>query len=289
MSVVFAQLGSAFREVDGLGTVVAMGGWCGAYSCLHHGIYALSYVWYPRGRDDSQRNLDAPNPKYWGSSMRRISTARLVALTHAVASWLWSVRVLAKGLESLSPAVAAVKPPNGGGAWFRYDSANQASEVAFMRHSLGYFVQELAHVLIYEPDVVFVSHHLLYLASTFPICALSDKGWPLIAVATALAEATNPLQLSWEMAKAFGRTDLYDALSLPFTLSFFLCRGVLMPLFMADMARFLFGGHKEHQSGDFVLRSTFFLFFGGLAASVVWLSNLVRGFLRYRAKKRKQR
>jgi len=263
--------GHSLRVVDGVATLGAMGAWCGAYCCLHQGVYALSHLVCPR-RETS--GVDKPNAKYFGTSLRRVSTARVVALTHAIASWFWSVRVLGRAW----PALRHVD-----GAMLRYDLHNDAAAVAFMRHSLGYFVQELAHVLRFEPDAVFVAHHVLYLASTFPICALTERGWPLIAVATLLAEVTNPLQLSWEMAKAFGRSDLYDRLSLPFTLAFFLCRGVLMPVFMADMARFLLFSGQAHP--DPVLKSTYAVFLGGLAASLVWLVNLLRGFRRYRAKR----
>ena len=268
----------AFLVAEGPETLVAMGMWCGAYSCLHHGLYAASYVWWSK-----RTELDAPNAKYWNSSMRRVTTARVVALTHALASWLWSVRVLVKGGLRLDGALLSSRP------WLRYDALNSLDSVRFMRHSLGYFVQELAHVILHEPDPIFIAHHILYLASTFPICALSTRGWPLIAVATALAEATNPLQLLWEMAKAFGHTDLYDSLSLPFTLSFVLCRGILMPIFMLDMANFIFLSPEMTTSdGGRVIRSTYYVFIGGLAASVSWLINLIRGFARYRAKKNRR-
>ena len=246
---------------------MAMGAWCGVYAVFHQGLYyGLSSV-------DSK--LDVPQPKYYGTSLRRISVARVVALTHAVVSWVWAMVVLKKGHFLSSGASAS--------SLFRYDLANGRVERAFMRHSLGYFIQELGHVLVFEPDPIFIAHHILYLASTFPICALSSKGWPLIAVATALAEVTNPLQLSWEMAKAFGNMDLYDKLSLPFTVAFTVCRGILMPIFMVDMARCIF---LDDLKDSKALTWTYALFVAGLCASLLWLSNLIAGFLRYRAKKR---
>ena len=121
--------------------------------------------------------------------------------------------------------------------------------------------------------------------STIPILA-SDKGWAMVAVGTLLAEITNPLQLSWEMAKAFSKAgphvvDLYDRLSLPFTLSFAVCRGVLMPLTMLDIGLFLY----TRPNADATMKWAFGLFAVGIGASCVWLLQLVNGFLKYRRKK----
>jgi len=366
-------LGSMFVAHDGLGTVVAMGAWCGAYAGLHEALYALSKVLFPPETDEAREDddapqascpttttnggvggcreghpaaegsrsasqnggakrtkakrldLDAPQSKYFGTSLRRVATARCVALVHAVVSWGWSVRTLvaawpalrsptARGaaelLDAATPGSFFFSPAGAGNStwsaageqsvmrWtakLAYDAARGSSETAFMRHSLGYFVQELAHVVAREPDPVFVAHHLLYLGATFPVCALTRRGWPMIAVATALAEVTNPLQLAWEMAKASECFEAYDALSLPFTAFFTLVRGIAMPVCFADMAHFLFFGSRSSSAsyGDDerlarrVLVWTFSLFAGGIAASILWLAMLVRGFVRYRRKKKK--
>ena len=144
-------------------------------------------------------------------------------------------------------------------------------------------VQELAHVLCHEPDPVFVAHHVAYLAATLPI-VFSERGWALVSLGTLLAEATNPLQLCWELARAYGCEEVYDALSPPFTFGFALCRGVLMPLAMGDMALSLFG--RAGARAPPAMRFAYGVFFVGIGASGVWLAQLVRGFRRYRRKKR---
>jgi len=164
-----------------------------------------------------------------------------------------------------------------------YDAQNDFAARACLCHSLGYFVQELLHVLLHEPDPIFVAHHIAYLLATAPIAA-SDRGWPLIGVATLLAEATNPLQLAWELARAFGFSHIYERLSLPFTVAFATCRGVLMPLAFADI---LVGVYSRPPPGaPRPMKSATAIFVVGMGASILWLSQLVRGFLKYRRKKR---
>lgn len=268
-----ASLKDSFVANDGVGTLVAMGKWCGAYALLHQGLYYGSLLAFPR---DKGNCLDQKHPKYWDASMRRISTARLVALTHAVVSWGWSVRVIAGAWSNLRAS----------STFLAYDLANDAGTVAFMRHSLGYFVQELAHVLVVEPDIIFICHHLLYLLATGPVCCLTSVGWPLIAVGTFLAEITNPLQLSWEMSKAFGNDSLYQKLSAPFTASFTLFRGILMPLAMIDIATYFRRQRREFPSSErnSVLTWTYSLMVCGLLAGLAWLAQLIKGFLKYRRK-----
>lgn len=243
---------------DAKDTVMAMGAWCGLYYIEHHSLYYLSFLKFPRKglRTEEQGiDLDAPQPKYAGSSLRRVSAARLVALTHALASWGWSVHLI----HSAWPWLRR------GPGWFAYDAPTSPAALAFMRHSLGYFVQELAHVLLFEPDIVYIAHHLLYLGATYPV-ALDDKGWAFIAIATAFAEATNPLQLLWELAKAFHNEPLYHRLSLPFTLAFVALRGVVMPIFLVDMARTL------RARPDPVLQWTLTLFTAGVSVSLLCVS-----------------
>ena len=106
----------------------------------------------------------------------------------------------------------------------------------------------------------------------------------MVSLATLLAEVTNPLQLSWELARAFGCEQVYDALSPPFTFGFAVCRGVLMPLAMGDIAVSLFG--RSDTRAPAAMRFAYGVFFVGIGASGVWLAQLVRGFRRYRRKKR---
>ena len=272
-------------------SLIVIGAWAGAYYGVHRLARAISNVAVPPSKDGAPGFLDAPQPKYSGCTLRKIVGARAASFAHAFVSFGWSCRALRASwwpaLRAAAPRLAQRWPPFLGPALrdllplLAYDAPNLLPGArGVLRHSLGYFVQELWHVLRNEPDPIFVAHHLAYLLATGPILA-SDKGWAMIAVATVFAEVTNPIQLSWEMAKAFGLPDLYDALSLPFTAAFALCRGLLMPLAMVDIGLFL----ATRDQPDPTMKWAFGLFAVGIAASCVWLGQLVSGFRKYRRKK----
>ena len=275
-------------------SILVIGAWAGAYYGAHQLAVAVSKVASPPSAEEPRSGLDAPQPKYSGATLRRILGARAASFLHAGGSFAASARVLRASWAALRAAEPRLAEANWPAALpvrlsrvvpaLLYDAPNAMPGArAVLRHSLGYFIQELCHVVAREPDPVFIAHHVAYLLATGPILA-SDRGWAMIAVATVLAEVTNPLQLSWEMAKAFGAADLYDSLSLPFTAAFALCRGLLMPLAMVDIGFFL---HTRLQP-DPTMKWAFGLFAVGISASVVWLGQLVRGFLKYRRKKAKK-
>ena len=66
-----------------------------------------------------------------------------------------------------------------------------------------------------------------------------------------------------------------------------MCRGVLMPLAMGDIAVSIFGRDGGARTPP-AMRFAYGVFFVGIGASGVWLAQLVRGFRRYRRKKRAQ-
>ena len=233
--------------------------------------------------------LDGPVPRYAGCSLRKVAAARAASFVHAVGSFAWNARLMRRHWGVLRDAAQrrpVVRLLGRALPLLAYDASNElpgAREALCC--SLGYFVQELAHVLGNEPDPVFVAHHAAYLAATLPIVC-SPRGWAMVSLATLLAEVTNPLQLSWELARAFGCEQVYDALSPPFTFGFAVCRGVLMPLAMGDIAVSIFC--RDGAPAPPAMRFAYGVFFVGIGASGVWLAQLVRGFQKYRRKKRAQ-
>ena len=178
--------------------------------------------------------------------------------------------------------------------FLNYAAPNSISGVRpFLCHSLGYFVQDLVRCSLQEPDPTNLLHHVAYLLACSPV-ALSDRGWAMTVVGTVLAEATGPMQNCWETAKAFSRSTagpvaltaatVYERMSLPFTLSFVLCGGVLMPIVMFDMARFLY----TRSEGNIAMIWAFGLFAVGMCGNWIWLTQLVKGFVKYRRKKNRK-
>ncbi|KAJ1459096.1 hypothetical protein M885DRAFT_586021 [Pelagophyceae sp. CCMP2097] len=252
--------------------------WCCGYRLGHHVLYALTFIWLPAW---GAHGLDEPRQKYSGSTLRRVATCRVVALVHAVASTVWSGCVLGWAWAALRNAA-----PGGGpaGAWrclLAYDLplSEAGASRAFMRHSLGYFLQDVMQLAYHEPDPIFFAHHLLFMLNVLPLCCL-DQGWAMVAAATVLAESTNPLQMAWEMAKAFRKDGLYKGLSSPFTYVFALVRGILMPLCLLDMCICV-----ARRSRNPVLIYSCALMTVGQCASFTWLAQLLRGYAKYRANK----
>ena len=272
-------------------SLVLIGAFAGAYYGLHQLTVQASKVLCPLGSKDGEW-LDAPQPKYGGAPLRKILGARSASFVHAILSFAASARVVALNWERLrSPARRLVRAwprwlgasLNGALPALAYDVANGTTPGAraVLCHSVGYFAQELAHVLRHEPDPIFIAHHVAYLLATCPVLA-GERGWAMVAVATVLAEITNPLQLAWEVTKACGFRDAHDALSLPFTVAFAACRGVLMPLCMLDIAAFL----ATRKEADPTMKWCFGLFAVGIAASCLWVAQLVSGYRKYQRKKR---
>ena len=224
-----------------------------------------------------------------GLFLRKVAAARAASFVHAVGSFAWNARLMRRHWGVLRDAAQrrpVVRLLGRALPLLAYDASNDlpgAREALCC--SLGYFVQELAHVLGNEPDPVFVAHHVAYITATLPIVC-SPRGWAMVSLATLLAEVTNPLQLSWELARAFGCEQVYDALSPPFTCGFAVCRGVLMPLAMGDIAVSIFG--RDGAPAPPAMRFAYGVFFVGIGASGVWLAQLVRGFQARRRKKRAQ-
>ena len=288
LSITLERLPEWFQSHDRAQSLLRVGAWAGAYYAVHRATYALSLIAAPKNkRTPGGVDLDGPVPRYAGCSLRKVAAARAASFVHAVGSFAWNARLMRRHwgvLRDVAQRRPVVRLLGRALPLLAYDASNElpgAREALCC--SLGYFVQELAHVLGNEPDPVFVAHHAAYLAATLPIVC-SPRGWAMVSLATLLAEVTNPLQLSWELARAFGMEQVYDALSPPFTFGFAVCRGVLMPLAMGDFAVSLFG--RADARAPPAMRFAYGVFFVGIGASGVWLAQLVRGFRRYRRKKR---
>ena len=240
LSITLERLPEWFQSHDRAQSLLRVGAWAGAYYAVHRATYALSLIAAPKDkRAPGGVDLDGPVPRYAGCSLRKVAAARAASFVHAVGSFAWNARLMRRHwgvLRDVAQRRPVVRLLGRALPLLAYDASNElpGAREAFCC-SLGYFVQELAHVLGNEPDPVFVAHHVAYITATLPIVC-SPRGWAMVSLATLLAEVTNPLQLSWELARAFGCEQVYDALSPPFTFGFAVCRGVLMPLAMGDIA-----------------------------------------------------
>lgn len=75
-------------------------------------------------------------------------------------------------------------------------------------------------------------------------------------------------------------------LSLPFTLAFFLVRGIVMPIFLVDYNMFMFAEEnpKIGPNNLLAIRVCVGIFTMGWFGSLVWLQGVVGGYIKYRRK-----
>ena len=162
-------------------SLVLIGAWAGAYYAVHRLTYAASLRLSPPLKEGATLSdgvdLDAPQPKYSGATLRKIVGARAASFGHALGSFGYSLRVVSGAWGALRLAhprlCAAAWPPGlsdalrGVAPFLDYGASNALPGArGVLCHSLGYFVQELVHVMNHEPDPVFIAHHLAYVRAT---------------------------------------------------------------------------------------------------------------------------
>jgi hypothetical protein len=69
--------------------------------------------------------------------------------------------------------------------------------------SLGYFFADLLYMLIFDPSIVFLLHHIGGITLELLIAASGVGGWYGI-LGLYLGEITNPIQTVWSGAKYYG-------------------------------------------------------------------------------------
>ena len=249
-------------------------GFCFAYWALRQAAYWGSFL--VCGRDNTEGGLDVRMKGLIKAPKRLFLASRLGAFVHAVLSTAVCARVAAAVLPAMATTGRATRVPIG------YDLPRDAAWDWVLEHSIGYFVNDLLYCAAYEPDPMFVVHHVGYLLGTTPL-RFAERGWMLIVLATVLAESTNPLQLVWQSARECGRKGVYELLSLPFTVAFVAARVVCMTLYIADVGVFVFVDAAGPTRWP--MAWTWLAFVFGWAASMLWTQQLVLGYVKFRSKR----
>ena len=249
-------------------------GFCFAYWALRQAAYWGSFL--VCGRDNTEGGLDVRMKGLIKAPKRLFLASRLGAFVHAVLSTAVCARVAAAVLPAMATTGRATRVPIG------YDLPRDAAWDWVLEHSIGYFVNDLLYCAAYEPDPMFVAHHVGYLLGTTPL-RFAERGWMLIVLATVLAESTNPLQLVWQSARECGRKGVYELLSLPFTVAFVTARVVCMTLYIADVGVFVFVDAAGPTRWP--MAWTWLAFVFGWAASMLWTQQLVLGYVKFRSKR----
>lgn len=221
-------------------------------------------------------------------------TNRVAAFVHAVAVVLLGSRVY---LDALPQAYRTMSMPVSAASILTHD-------VAF-----GYFLYDFVFMALFEPNWLYFCHHIGSLGCIGITRLVGSAHW-ITATAILFGELTNPLQLPWEfariaskklaekkeaaMAKSLKAT--YEALSLPYTVLYVLCRIFYAPGFMVRHAYVWYTRYGFRAGGatplDFVPPQPYAAFvytmvFITIAVSLQWAQGIVKGYLKYSAKKRK--
>lgn len=162
-------------------------------------------------------------------------------------------------------------------------------------YSIAYFVMDLIHYMVFDPDeVLFVLHHLATLF-VFVTCryVVGRGGFGIIGLLV-LAEVTSPLQNVWTLAGArqdevgFARK-VYDAVSVPFYGMYSVVRGVLGPLFVGWMGWYFVSGGADGVIPRWVWVLWLVVVVAAIGVSVLWVWNLWVEWFREREKRREKK
>lgn len=196
---------------------------------------------------------------------RRVEFAnRCVAMTHALGCIALSAHALRTMLSV--PAAAAATALN---------TPEQQRIVIF---SIGYFLLDFAYLVAFDPNLMFLAHHVCALA--FWSAVLRDERFgAYIAVGALLGELTNPLQLVWQYAKKYRMERLHRPLARPFTYLFIAVRCVAFPFVAVFLLNDVFFGQSAASSTrtKLTLCTAIVVLVGG---GFVWSSRLWRGHRR---------
>jgi len=154
--------------------------------------------------------------------------------------------------------------------------------------TFAYFMADLVHFVLYEPDDYLLLVHHAICVGFFSHVSYLHKGGLAAMVAICTGEVTNPLQSSWFLAKLSGNKKLYGQLSGFFTTAFFILRVLILPPWAYFLIRDFFAGA---QRGDITFGTAYgwsgtVLFM--CLASWAWSYLICAGYRKFRAKQHKE-
>lgn len=161
-----------------------------------------------------------------------------------------------------------------------FDSPNTDFQNLVLEFSIGYFLVDLLHYLIFIPqEILFIAHHLatLFVFVTCRYYAL--HGAFALLVLLVLAEITSACQNIWTLA-GLRREELpsaariYKFLSPPFYVLYTAMRGVAGPLFFYKMSAYYLSGKACDAIPWWVSVSWIVVVGAAILVSIMWISNL---------------
>ncbi|KAJ0037559.1 hypothetical protein Pint_23661 [Pistacia integerrima] len=158
-------------------------------------------------------------------------------------------------------------------------SPNTTSQNIVLEFSIGYFLMDLLHYIIFYPrEVLFILHHLVTLYVFVTCRYMVHHGASAILVLLILAEITSPCQNVWTLA-SFRKAEvpasakLYKILSPPFYVFYSVVRGVIGPLFVFKMGVFYISGAADSLIPKWAWVSWMVVIISAIALSILWILN----------------
>ncbi|CAN0896195.1 TLC domain-containing protein At5g14285 [Linum grandiflorum] len=196
----------------------------------------------------------------WGPKHRSEASSSFMSLSHGTPAVILSIHALLLSSSS------------------SFESLNSPAENAVLEFSAAYFVADLLHYLIFSPAdaLLFVLHHLATLYVFLTSRCLVGRGAYGLLELLILAEATSACQNAWSISRfrkdeSPAASKLYEFLSPPFYVFYFVVRGVLGPVFVAQMVGFFAGGEAEGLIPAWVWGSWMVVIVSAILVSVLWV------------------
>ncbi|CAI9093265.1 OLC1v1028729C1 [Oldenlandia corymbosa var. corymbosa] len=226
--------------------------------------------------------------KNWGSSKYE-ATSCFISLFHGSPAVILSILALIQSSQDNTNNHSSLS------MLFQVGKENTASQDLVLEFSIGYFIIDLLHYIIFIPkDVLFIAHHFATLYVLVTCRYVVHHGGAALLGLLVLAEITSPCQNTWSLAR-YRKVDLpeaaryYEFLSPYFFTFYSVVRGVLGPLYVLKMIGAVLGA-----SGGAAAAATSGLVFWtwiswltvitvAIWVSILWILNLWIDLFRRRA------
>ncbi|WCJ38687.1 TRAM LAG1 and CLN8 (TLC) lipid-sensing domain containing protein [Euphorbia peplus] len=198
----------------------------------------------------------------WDSKQRKEASSSFMSLTHGTPAVFFALCALLDTRNSHT-----------------FASPNSNFHNRVLEFSMGYFIMDLVHYLVFFPnDILFILHHLATLYVFVTCRYIVHQGAYGILVLLILAEATSLCQNIWSICR-FRKTDdptaarLYEVLSPNFLAFYSVVRGILGPIFMFKMGVFYLSGENKGLVPGWAWISWMVVIVSAILVSILWVQN----------------
>lgn len=212
--------------------------------------------------------------KKWGPSRYEASSC-FISLFHGTPAVILAISSLIKSQNNLFP--------------LDFPAQNTPFQDLVLEFSIGYFIIDVLHYMIFIPkDVLFIAHHLATLYVLATCRYIVHHGAVSILGLLVLAEITSPCQNTWSLAR-YRRVDLPEAaryyeFSSPYFFTFYsVVRGIFGPIYVLKMGAAFASGAADGLIPRWAWISWMIVIVTAIGVSILWVLNLWIGLYKTRA------